>query len=629
MGIDRKLPIGAEPRPGGVHFRVWAPQSRSAQVELIDGGKIRKTVPLSGEKDGYFSGLIEEFRPGALYKYRLDSGSFPDPASRFQPEGPHGPSQVVDPAAFKWTDQDWKGVSVKDLVIYEMHLGTFTAEGTWRAAAAQLKELRDLGITAVEIMPIADFPGRFGWGYDGVDLFAPTRLYGNPDEVRSFINTAHELGIAVILDVVYNHVGPDGNYLKHFSTDYFSSDYKCEWGEAINFDGRNSRPVREFFLSNARYWIDEFHFDGLRLDATQQIFDRTSPHILKEITAAARAAAKERTIFVVGENESQHAKLIRRAESGGYGLDALWNDDYHHTAFVAATGRREAYYSDYTGTPQEFISAAKYGFLFQGQLYSWQKQRRGTPALDLSQKQFVVFLENHDQVANSLRGQRMHEITSPGKLRTLVALTLLSPGIPMLFQGEEFGASTPFLFFADHNPELNKLVSKGRGEFLTQFRSIALEKSRSLLREPGDAATFAACKLDLSEREKNSEMYQLYRDLLRIRHEDRSIREAKFIDGAVLGEHAFLLRYFSGDDRLLLVNLGAELRLNPGPEPLLAPLEGMGWRVLWSSEDHKYGGFGTPPLETTANWIIPAQSAILLQPDENSKLAGVKLSQVD
>src|SRR5688572_19884102 len=225
MGMDRKLPIGAEPRPGGVHFRVWAPQSRSAQVELIDGGKIQRTVALSEEKGGYFSGLIEDIGPGALYKYRLDSGSFPDPASRFQPDGPHGPSQVIDAAAFKWTDKDWKGVAVRDLVIYEMHLGTFTPEGTWRAAAAQLKALKDLGITGVEIMPIADFPGRFGWGYDGVDLFAPTRLYGSPDDARSFINTAHELGIAVILDVVYNHVGPDGNYLKHFSPDYFSCEY--------------------------------------------------------------------------------------------------------------------------------------------------------------------------------------------------------------------------------------------------------------------------------------------------------------------------------------------------------------------------------------------------------------------
>jgi maltooligosyltrehalose trehalohydrolase len=629
--MQRKLPMGAEPRPGGgVHFRVWAPQSRSVEVELIAQGKVQKIAPLSPEDGGdYFSGTMEGLAPGALYKYRVDSGSFPDPASRFQPEGPHGPSQVVDSAAFQWTDRGWKGVSIQDLVIYEMHLGTFTPEGTWRAALEQLPELKNLGVTAVEIMPIADFPGRFGWGYDGVDLFAPSRLYGSPDDARAFINAAHEAGIAVILDVVYNHVGPDGNYLKHFSPDYFSSDYECEWGEAINFDGRNSGPVREFFISNARYWIDEFHFDGLRLDATQQIFDRTTPHILKEITEAARSAARGRTLFVVAENESQHARLARPAEFGGFGLDALWNDDYHHAALVAATGRREAYYLDYQGAPQEFISAVKYGFLYQGQLYSWQKQRRGSASLDLSHKKFVVFIQNHDQVANSLRGERLHQRTGPGRLRALAALTLLSPCIPMLFQGEEFAASTPFLFFADHHPELNKLVRQGRGQFLKQFRTIATAECETLLPEPGAEATFQACKLKFSERETNSRIYNLYRDLLRIRREEPSIRDAKFIDGAVLGEHAFLIRYFSGDDRLLLVNLGPDLYLNPAPEPLLAPLEGMGWRVLWSSEDPKYGGSGTPPLETVANWILPGHSAILLKPDENPELANVKLNQVD
>jgi maltooligosyltrehalose trehalohydrolase len=478
-------------------------------------------------------------------------------------------------------------------------------------------------------MPISEFPGTFGWGYDGVDLFAPTRLYGSADDARAFINAAHELGIAVILDVVYNHVGPDGNYLKQFSPDYFSCDYECEWGEAINFDGRNSKPVREFFISNARYWIDEFHFDGLRLDATQQIFDRTSPHVLQEITEAARAAARGRSIFIVGENELQDSKLVRRPELGGFGLDALWNDDFHHAGVVAATGRREAYYTDYLGQPQEFISALKYGFLYQGQLYSWQKKRRGTPALDLSHKQFVVFLQNHDQIANSLRGHRIHQITSPGKLRALVALTLLSPAVPMLFQGEEFAASAPFLFFADHNPELNQLVTKGRAEFLKQFRTIACEECGPLLKEPGDIRTFHTCKLDLSERERHAETHHLYRDLLQLRREDPAIRDYKFFDGAVLGEHAFLLRYFCGDDRLLLVNLGPNLHLNPAPEPLLAPLDGMGWRVLWSSENPKYGGTGTPPIETTANWIIPGHSAILLKPDENAELANIKLSQVD
>ena len=568
---------------------------------------------------------------GALYKYRLGHGSFPDPASRFQPEGPHGPSEVVDPTKYKWRDQNWRGITPRDLVLYEMHLGTFTPEGTWRAAAEQLRELKELGVTGIEVMPIADFAGRFGWGYDGVDLFAPTRLYGRPDDVRAFIDAAHALGMMVILDVVYNHLGPDGDYLGEFSKDYFSVRYKCEWGEALNFDGPNSKPVREFFTANARYWTDEFHFDGLRLDATQQIFDSTEPHILSEITRTVREAAGGREVFIVGENEPQQTRMVRSPENGGYGLDGVWNDDFHHTAMVAATGKREAYYSDYKGTPQEFISAAKYGFLYQGQRYAWQKKRRGTPAFDLSGRNFIWFLQNHDQIANSLRGQRLHQVTSRPLLRALTAVMLLGPAVPMLFQGDEFGASTPFLFFADHNPELNKMVSKGRREFLKQFRSVATEECSAVLKEPAVVETFRICKLDFSERKRNREIYSLHRDLLKVRREDATIRDPEVIDGAVLGERSFVLRYFSriGDDRLLLVNLGGDLRLNPCPEPLLAPLEGKGWAVLWSSEGPKYGGCGTPPLETEANWIIPAFSAVLMKPDENDKFATVKLSQED
>jgi maltooligosyltrehalose trehalohydrolase len=520
---------------------------------------------------------------------------------------------------------------VRDLVIYEMHIGTFTREGTFRAATEQLPELKRLGITMLEVMPLADFSGKFGWGYDGVDLFAPTRLYGNSDDVRAFVNRAHELGLMVILDVVYNHVGPDGNYLKEFSKDYFSTKYSCEWGEALNFDGENSGPVREFFISNARYWIDEFHFDGLRLDATQQIFDASEKYILAEISAAARAAGSGRSIYIVGENEPQHTKLVRAVESGGSGLDALWNDDYHHSAIVAATGNTEAYYTDYHGAAQEFISAFKYGYLFQGQWYKWQKKRRGTPTFDLSAKNFVVFLQNHDQVANSLRGARLHQITGPGKLKALTAMTLLGPSTPMLFQGEEFAASTPFLFFADHHPELRKLVRKGRGEFLRQFRSIACDECQSLLVDPGDEQVFLRCKLDFQERERNAPIYKLHHDLLQLRRQDQTISDPEFVDGAVLRSDAFVLRYFStvGDDRLLLINLGPGLYLNPAPEPLLAPLEDHGWRTLWSSESPDYGGCGTPPLETQANWIIPGQAAILMEPDENNELPTARLSQED
>ena len=631
-GEERKLPIGAELRAsGGVHFRVWAPRSKTVAVEFLRVGKVDRTAPLQAEEGGYFSGFVQEAKAGDLYKLRLDHGSFPDPASRFQPEGPHGPSQVIDASAFHWTDKDWIGRAVKDVVLYEMHLGTFTPEGTWRAAMDELAELARFGITTLEIMPIADFPGKFGWGYDGVNMFAPSRLYGTPDDARAFVNRAHELKMMVILDVVYNHFGPDGNYHGEFSKDYFSTKYECEWGEPLNFDGENSGPVREFFVSNARYWIDEFHFDGFRFDATQSINDASERHIIAEISAAAREEAGRRTIYMVAENEPQETKLVRMCDKGGCGLDALWNDDYHHSAMVAATGSREAYYHDYKGAPQEFISAAKYGYLYQGQFYAWQKNRRGTAAFDLSAKNFVVFLQNHDQVANSLRGQRLHQLTARPVLRALTALTLLSPSTPMLFQGDEFGASAPFFYFADHNAELNKIVRKGRGEFLTQFRTITTEQARALLTDPGDPETYRRCKLDLSEREKHREIYKLHEDLLRIRREDPTIRDTEFLDGAVLSERAFVLRYFSelGDDRLLVVNLGPTLYLNPCPEPLLGPIDGHGWKVLWSSEDPKYGGNGTPPLETTVNWIVPGVTAVLMSPNENPELATAKLSQKD
>ncbi|HEY1489566.1 MAG TPA: malto-oligosyltrehalose trehalohydrolase [Verrucomicrobiae bacterium] len=612
------MPIGAELAPDGPHFRVWAPASKTAAVQLI-ASETTKTIVLEPESDGYFSGLVPEARANMFYKFQLDSGAFPDPVSRFQPEGPHGPSQIIDPAAFRWTDNAWRGVTRDGQVIYELHIGTFTTQGTWAAALEQLPELARLGITIIEVMPVADFPGRFGWGYDGVDLFAPTRLYGLPDDFRAFVDRAHALGLGVILDVVYNHIGPDGNYLKEFSPDYFSSRYANEWGEALNFDGPNSAPVREFFVSNAGYWIDEFHLDGLRLDATQQIFDSSAEHVLAAITRRVRAAARGRSTYLVAENEAQHSHLARPLEEGGYGIDALWNDDFHHSATVAVTGRNEAYYSDHHGHPQEFISAMKRGYLFQGQWYSWQQKRRGTPATGLHPASFVNCIQNHDQVANSLRGVRLHELTSPGRFKAITALTLLGPGTPMLFQGEEFAASAPFLYFADHTPELAKLVAAGRRQFLEQFPSIKCAESTPCLANPESKATFDRCKLDFAERERHAGVYAFHRDLLKLRREDPVFRNPYpgGVDGAVLGNEAFVLRYFGrdGDDRLLLVNLGADMQLTHQPEPLLAPVEGAAWKMIWSTEDPRYGGLGMPPLDD-ASWRLPGHAAIVLATDE-------------
>ncbi|HST19646.1 MAG TPA: alpha-amylase family glycosyl hydrolase, partial [Blastocatellia bacterium] len=342
----RRLPVGAEALPeGGAHFRVWAPRRKNVKVIIeAQGGREQQVIELGSEPDGYFSGTANAANDGALYRFKLDTDEklYPDPASRFQPDGPHGPSQIIDPSRFEWTNTDWPGVRLKGQVIYEMHIGTFTREGTWESASRELEELARVGITIIEVMPLHEFPGSFGWGYDGVDLFAPSHLYGTADDFRRFVDRAHAFQIGVILDVVYNHFGPDGNYLRQFSEDYFTDKHITDWGEAINFYAENSAPVREFVIANAGYWIDEFHLDGLRLDATQNMYDESGEHVLAALTQRARAAAGNRTIIVIGENEPQHTILIRPPEQGGYGIDALWNDDLHHSAMVALTGRNEA-----------------------------------------------------------------------------------------------------------------------------------------------------------------------------------------------------------------------------------------------------------------------------------------------
>jgi maltooligosyltrehalose trehalohydrolase len=624
----RRLPVGAEVVEGGVHFRVWAPRRRNIEVVFEDAAAA--PLPLAPGQDGYFSGLSSDARAGMLYRFRLDGPDYlyPDPVSRFQPRGPHGPSQVVDARTFRWTDDQWRGIGAAGQVLYEMHVGTFTKEGTWQAAIRELPKLAELGVKCIEMMPVADFAGRWGWGYDGVAMFAPTRLYGMPDDLRAFIDRAHSIGVGVILDQVYNHLGPDGNYLREFSQDYFSKTHHTDWGEALNFDGENSGPVREFYLSNARYWIEEYHFDGYRFDATQAIVDRRSPkHILAAITEVSRKAAGRRSVYLINENEPQHTKLVRPVDRGGYGMDALWNDDFHHTALVAISGHNEAYYTDYLGTPQEFISAAKWGYLYQGQRYKWQKKRRGTPALDLPPTAFVHFLQNHDQIANSGRGYRAHQITSPGEYKAMTALLLLMPQTPMLFQGQEFAASSTFHYFADHNEELNKLICAGRAKELSQFPSVATEAMQGCLIDPGAEETFLRSKIDHGERERpmHREMFQMHKDLLRLRREEPAFRRVQRrgdIDGAVLGPRAFVLRYFAEnyDDRLVVVNFGMDIAMDPAPEPLLAAPEGMRWAVLWSSEDPAYGGTGTPPPDTEKEgWFVTGRCAVVLKPVPESE----------
>ena len=619
---QRSLPIGAEVIDDeGANFRVWAPEHTSVTVFFDTSDQEHELIP---EGNGYFSGTIATARAGSRYKYLVDCKEpCPDPASRFQPDGPHGFSEIIDPGTFRWTDADWPGVRLKGQVIYELHLGTFTTAGTWTGAAEKLEYLRDTGITVIEIMPIADFPGKFGWGYDGVGLFAPVAIYGTPNEMRQFVDRAHSLGLGVILDVVYNHLGPDGNYLTKFSSSYFNEGHKTDWGTAINFDGPCSEPVRDFYRSNAAYWIREFHLDGLRLDATQDIHDESPVHILREIGCAARQAAGNRSIILVGENEPQETKLIRPIAEGGYGLDALWNDDYHHTAIVALTGKADAYYRDYKGTPQELLSATKHGYLYQGQWYRWQEKPRGTSTFGIPRPAMINFIQNHDQVANSARGQRIHELSSPGNLKAITALTLLSPGTPMLLQGQEFAASAPFLYFADHTPGLAEQVRLGRIDFLKQWRGLQLPEMQACFADPKLLETFERCVLNYSDLNTHKQAYSLHRDLLRLRRKDPIISaQGEYgLDGAVLSNECFIVRFFSGgrtEDRLLVVNLGMDLEFDPAPEPLLAPPQNRWWTKLFSTEDPQYGGCGTPPLDTGENWIIPGQAAVLLRPESGA-----------
>lgn len=622
MAAKRRLPVGAEILlSGGVHFRLWAPKPKRVKLVVEAEEGLAFAIEMKRERKGYFSCAVAEAQAGVRYRFQLDDRDelYPDPASRYQPEGPHGSSQIVDPFQFRWTDSSWPGIP-EHRVLYEMHIGTFTLEGTFLAASKELKSLAELGITVIEMMPVAEFDGDFGWGYDGVAMYAPYHHYGTPDDFRYFVDTAHALGVGVILDVVYNHCGPSGSYKSQYSDDYYTDRYDCEWGDAFNFDGKHSDSVREYFITNACYWITEFHLDGLRLDATQLMWDNSGgEHIIAAIVRETRKAAGNRAIYLVGENEPQKTHLIQSPDNNGYGMDAVWNDDFHHTAAVAMRGHNEAYLLDYRGSPQEFISSIKWGYLHQGQWNRWQKRRRGTPSFDIEPKVFINFIQNHDQVANNGLGKRVSELTDPGTYRSLTALLLLGPATPMLFQGQEFCASAPFLYFADHDSELAEQVYKGRREFMFQFPNLAAEETQDYLMRPDDPDVFKRCKLDFSERKSHQQAYDLHRDLLKLRREDPVFSNPRkgAVDGAVLSQEAFVLRFFSADgrnDRLMMINLGRNLWLSPVSEPLVAPHMGQDWQPLWSSEHPRYGGQGTIPQHTDDTWRLPGRAAVVFKP---------------
>lgn len=614
--IKRKFPIGAEIIPNlGVHFRIWAPDHKKVELVIEKGGAQRLFVKMKSEKNGYFSVLTDKAKEGTHYSFKLSNSqrTFPDPASRYQPFGPMGSSSVINPH-FPWKDKQWRGVGTQGHVIYELHIGTFTEEGTFASATKEIPRLKELGITLIEMMPVADFIGHFGWGYDGVNHFAPSHLYGKPNDLKEFINQAHLNGMGVILDVVYNHLGPEGNSITQFSKDYLSEEYKTDWGKAINFDHPESR---NYFLTNADYWIEEFHFDGLRIDATPLFFSSTSMHILEDLSRVVKKKRKRKTI-IIGENEPQNTKLLRSYREGGYGFDMLWNDDFHHSAYVRLTGKREAYCTDYLGAPQEFLSSVKYGFLYQGQYYNWQKKTRGISNFKLPPESFINFLENHDQVAN-MGGKRIHQKSDYGNYKALVALLLLSPNTPLIFQGQEFNSTQPFHYFSDHSPELGILISKGRKKELSQFPTLATFEASEKLPDPENPSTFTRSKLQQKDLSNGTQMHLLFSNLIKLRQNDpvfKKMQQIK-IDGAVLGNDCFILRYFGEKegDRLLIINFGSDYEFNPAPEPLLAPNEGNKLELEWSSESVQYGGEGTPPINIPF-WKLLGHSAIVLKTEK-------------
>jgi maltooligosyltrehalose trehalohydrolase len=545
--------LGANWDGHGVRFEVWAPDARRVEVVLESPEAQRAVLEMQRDASGYFAAVAPNAAPGARYRYRVDgAGPYPDPASRFQPLGVHGPSEVVDPFSFRWSDSAWQGLALTETVLYELHVGTFTPEGTFRAAVERLPYLRDLGVTAVELMPIADFPGDRNWGYDGVALFAPARCYGSPDELRMFIDAAHAIGLAVHLDVVYNHFGPDGAYQGVFSKSYVSRNHRSPWGDTLNFDDAHSKPVRDFVTENAVRWVREYHIDGLRLDATHAIVDDSRPHIVAEIAAAVRATAEEasRRVLVVVEDARNLRHVIDHAPNESWHADGVWADDFHHQMRRSLAGDSDGYFADFSGSMPDVAAAARQGWFFTGQQSQYFDRARGTDPSGLPLERFVVFLQNHDQIGNRAFGDRLHHTIDLALWRAASLLLLVLPETPLLFMGQEWAASAPFRFFTDHNAELGKAVTEGRREEFKRFAAFSDPERRLTIPDPQDPATFLACKLDWTEleREPFASMANLYRRLLQLRREEPALKN---------GEHSGYAQVYAGDERSILVRRDA------------------------------------------------------------------------
>jgi maltooligosyltrehalose trehalohydrolase len=585
------MPFGAEfDRDGDTRFRLWAPSASSVELEFVGERAGSHGFPAPSSSDGWYEWIRHDAPAGTRYRFRIDGElAVPDPASRFNPQDIHGPSEVVDPCTYEWQDANWSGRPWSEAVVYELHVGAFTPTGTFAAVEPRLDELAGLGITAIELMPIADFPGRRNWGYDGVLPFAPDSRYGTPETLKHLVEAAHARGLMMVLDVVYNHFGPEGAYLHRYARDFFTDRHQTPWGAAINFDGPGSATVRDFFCHNALYWLEEFHFDGLRIDAVHAIRDDSPRHFVAELCERVRAELSvERQVHLVLENHQNEARfLVRDAPSRPRQATAQWNDDIHHALHTRLTGERDGYYAVYAEGAVEFLGRClAEGFAFQGEPYAFEDGRpRGEPSTQLPAEAFVAFLQNHDQIGNRAFGERIGQLVPREPLHAALSLVLLAPSPPMLFMGEEYAASQPFLFFCDFDAELAAAVRDGRRREFARFARFADPVARARIPDPGAASTFAASRLRWSERRRaqHRETLQLVRRLLRIRH--------RHIVPTIAALEAGAARYSVVKERGLQVvwpiRDGGELevRANLSAEPLpLAPSRDRGRTLFRSSE---------------------------------------------
>ncbi|MCB4757425.1 MAG: malto-oligosyltrehalose trehalohydrolase [Elusimicrobia bacterium] len=592
---------GAFPTEKGTCFRVWAPASKKLNVIHVADEHRLSAYPLMKNQDGFFEGLIPEIKTNDLYRYEIDGEiSAPDPASRYQPLGVNGPSQVVDSSLFRWTDANWTGIEIKDLILYEIHTGAFTPSGCFAQIRERLAFLKNVGVTGIELMPVADFPGERNWGYDGVSLYAPARCYGSPDELRALVNDAHGWGLAVLLDVVYSHVGIEGNYLEFFSPYYFSES-PSPWGMRFNLDGLQNNRVREFLIDNALYWLNEYHFDGFRFDATHALKDQSQAPFLKEMTSALRTKLPGRKIVLIAEDNRNLADLVRSVHEGGFGLDAVWSDDFHHQMRRILTDESDGLFQDYTNKIEDLGTIIRRGWLYSGQHSAYEGKPRGTDPTQLAPSKFVFSLQNHDQIGNHPRGERIHHLVNWPQYRAALAVHLLSPQTPLLFMGQEWGAASPFLYFTDHGSKLSANIYEGRKKEFKHLFGI----EASAFPDPQARSTFLSSKLNWDELDiaEHAKLLKLTRELISLRRNKllRPVGSQENFNVFTLDDNFLILQYDWVTESLwTIASLKNGGRFNIascyGNQKMLGSIRYGKWEVLLVTENSLYS---TNPKTTT------------------------------